>query len=781
MLRAKAIVLCCLLVVLCPVGVSAMKCADAIWVRDTLDMAVEADTTWLRTTVDKLPLSVIYYPDTAFGPLPTAYMDFNCTTGSALPMDLARTLLFADCRMQYVFTQPDTLLSRLQTLSPATEVLIAVCAWEKANITVIPTMPVPVANLTLTPDTIYLSAQHTQDTIRAKVLPDDADNKAIRWSLVNNADADGNVLITMGEWSDSVVVGMLSPTRGGTVKVAATATDGSDVSDTAYVIVPNTTKVTKITLSTSNGEAPILDSNQRSLSFVADVQPDYAMDKSLTWTMLGDTASLAVWDEKTHTLTAKENGDGGELKVVATANDGSEAADTLVITVRPTLVLATGIAVSPKIVQLTATAPAQTFSVALVPTNVKNKDVEWRVAEGADLITWDATTCTATMVMNTQGGTAKIAVSTKDGTDLSDTAVITIPNTAEVTKVTLSTANGEAPILDSNQHNLTIVADVQPDYAVDKSLTWTVSGDTASLAVWNEATHTLTAKENGNGGELKVVATANDGSQAADTMVITVRPMFVPVERIAIAPETAQLTAATPQETFTVSITPANAKMQAVVWTLLNNQDAYGNTLVDTVTTQVTETMPSSCVVSMRGASAGGKVHLVATTTDGTLLSDTAVIEVQMDTADMRMWIEVEESDTDDDSYTLYSPDTIHIMAQFEPTFIRPRVLSYSITQGKHLIALDKTTDRTGGLAVSTLPKNVGGDAVLQGTAEVEGNTVTATLRLHIVPETTDVDDVWGRDGTPQRRLVLYEGVIYIEVRTQDGVEWYTMQGQKVR
>lgn len=591
-MRAKAIVLCCLLVVLCPAGVSAMKCADAVWVRDTLDMAVEADTTWLRTTVDKLPLSVVYYPDTAFGPLPTAYMDFNCTTGSALPMDLMRTLLFADCRMQYVFTQPDTLLSRLQTLSPATEVLIALCSWEKANITVVPTMPVPVANLTLTPDTIYLSAQHTQDTIRAKVLPDDADNKAIRWSLVNNADADGNVLITMGEWSDSVVVAMLSPTRGGTVKVAATATDGSDVSDTAYVVVPNTMQVTKITLSTSNGEAPILDSNQRSLTIVADVQPDYAVDKSLTWTMLGDTASLAVWDEKTHTLTAKENGDGGELKVVAAANDGS---------------------------------------------------------------------------------------------------------------------------------------------------------------------------------------------QAADTMVITVRPMFVPVERIAIAPETAQLTAATPQETFTVSITPANAKTQAVVWTLLNNQDAYGNILIDTVTTQVTETTPSSCAVSMRGASAGGTVRLVVTTTDGTLLSDTAVIEVQMDTADMRMWMEVEEGDTGYDRYTMYSPDTIHIMAQFEPSFIRPRVLSYSITEGKHLIAIDRTTDRAGGLAVSTLPKNVGGDAVLQGTAEVEGNTMTATLRLHIVPETTDVDDVWGTDGTPQRRLVLYEGVIYIEVRTQDGVERYTMQGQKVR
>ena len=554
---------------------------------------VHADTAYIRTTVDLLPLSLVYYPDTAFGPLPTATLDLTCTAGHydtpelqaivadlvaagyTMPIALTRTTLFADCRMQYVFTIPDELLTRLLTLDPATEVYVALQAWEEATVDVIPTTAVPVSSLTLIPDTIILSAQHPSDTIHAIVTPADADNQTLTWSIIRGED-----LIS---W-DSVMhaVSMKTNTAGGTVEIVATTQDGTNLSDTATVIVPNTSLVSDITITASDTAGithspAVLSSTIRSLTFTAVVQPSYAADTTLTWAVLGDPAGLAVWDAVSRTLTVLPNGDGGELRVVASANDGSRVADTLTVTIFPTPVLATGIVVSPKSATLTAAEPSVSLVATITPADAKMQDATWSVVRGSDLITWDAATHTATMKTNTAGGTVEIVATTQDGTNLSDTAIILVPT----------------------------------------------------------------------------------------------------------------------------------------------------------------------------------------------------------DTASMRMWIEVEEGEVVNECYTLRSPDSIHVLPMFEPIFVHPRVLSYSIVQGKHLVMLDR--DMSGGLMISTMPNNVGGEALLQGMAEVEGKTLMAYLTLRIEPESTDVDNILGVDVVPYRRLVMYNGVIYIERHTADGVEWYNLQGEKVK
>ena len=145
---------------------------------------------------------------------------------------------------------------------------------------------------------------------------------------------------------------------------------------------------------------------------------------------------------------------------------------------------------------------------------------------------------------------------------------------------------------------------------------------------------------------------------------------------------------------------------------------------------------------------------------------------------DLRMWISVHEGEVTDSTYTMHTPDTIHVSVRFEPATAHAQVLSYNILEGRRLLTMHDDSDIPGTLMLTTNAGHEGGTVVLQATAQVAQRSVTAHLTLHVLPDGAALPDVVG--ATAERRLVMRDGVVYIERPTDHGPEYYDLCGKRV-
>ena len=155
------------------------------------------------------------------------------------------------------------------------------------------------------------------DTLQltAAVTPDNATNKGITWSITS-----GSSYATITD------AGKLTAKAAGTVKVKATAKDGSGVSAEVTVkITAKTVSVTSVTLSASKTTIYVGDTLQLSVA----VKPDNATNKNVTWSVSSGSARGSV--DASGKLTAKA---AGSVTVKATAKDGSGKSGTITITIK---------------------------------------------------------------------------------------------------------------------------------------------------------------------------------------------------------------------------------------------------------------------------------------------------------------------------------------------------------------------------------------------------------------------------------------------------------------
>ncbi len=139
----------------------------------------------------------------------------------------------------------------------------------------------------------------------ANILPTDADDQGITWSVYNGT---GAATITED--------GYLTATLTGTVTVIATAKDGSNVSASKEVEIVDSAVVENIYIPV---ESRYLNNSQQ-LYLTAEVFPSDASDKSVTWS--SSDSSIVSINSQTGALSAA-SGRMGSAIVTATANDGS--------------------------------------------------------------------------------------------------------------------------------------------------------------------------------------------------------------------------------------------------------------------------------------------------------------------------------------------------------------------------------------------------------------------------------------------------------------------------
>lgn len=155
-------------------------------------------------------------------------------------------------------------------------------------------------------------------TLKAKVNPANASNKALTWKSSNTKIAKVA--------SNGVVTGV----KAGTVKITATAKDGSRKSATCTVTVRQS--VSKITLSKTN---VVLPKKGPSYKVRVTVAPKNAYNKNVAVksakTKVAKVSASTVKSGKTVKITAVKK---GKTKVVFTAKDGSKKSATCKVTVK---------------------------------------------------------------------------------------------------------------------------------------------------------------------------------------------------------------------------------------------------------------------------------------------------------------------------------------------------------------------------------------------------------------------------------------------------------------
>lgn len=155
-------------------------------------------------------------------------------------------------------------------------------------------------------------------TLKAKVNPANASNKALTWKSYNTKIAKVA--------SNGVVTGV----KAGTVKITATAKDGSRKSATCTVTVRQS--VSKITLSKTN---VVLPKKGSSYNVKVTVAPKNVYNKNVAVksakTKVAKVSASTVKSGKTVKITAVKK---GTTKVVFTAKDGSKKSATCKVTVK---------------------------------------------------------------------------------------------------------------------------------------------------------------------------------------------------------------------------------------------------------------------------------------------------------------------------------------------------------------------------------------------------------------------------------------------------------------
>jgi len=150
----------------------------------------------------------------------------------------------------------------------------------------------------------------------ATVLPAEASNQALGWSVVNGS---GSASISSG--------GLLTGLTAGNVDVVVTAADGSGISDSFSLdIVQSIILVTDISIISDEGRSTVEEGN--TLQFTASVLPADASKQAVYWSVIDGSGSASI--DADGLLTALS---AGTVAVVALASDESGTGDAFALTV----------------------------------------------------------------------------------------------------------------------------------------------------------------------------------------------------------------------------------------------------------------------------------------------------------------------------------------------------------------------------------------------------------------------------------------------------------------
>ena len=249
--------------------------------------------------------------------------------------------------------------------------------------------------------------------LTATVLPVKVASQTLTWKSSNTAVAtvDGN--------------GLVKAVAPGSATITVTTTDGSNLSATCAVTV---TKILASSITLNQTTASIKEDEEVQLT--ATVLPDKAASQALTWKSSNEAVATVDGNGLVKAVAP------GSADITVTTTDGSNLSATCTVTV--TKILASSITLSQTSisgeigdqVQLTAT---------VLPEKAASQALTWNSSNEA-VVTVDANG----LATITGSGSAKITVTTTDGSNLSATCAVT--GVAGIDAVFAASASGKADI-----------------------------------------------------------------------------------------------------------------------------------------------------------------------------------------------------------------------------------------------------------------------------------------------------------------------------------------------
>jgi uncharacterized protein YjdB len=275
------------------------------------------------------------------------------------------------------------------------------------SVTVAPA-DIEVTSVWLAPYSMDLTVGGANGNITAGVLPADATNKNLAWSV-----GPAGVVTVAGTNSGATV----TPIAAGTATITATAHNGRtnmcNVTVAAANVPVSGVSVSPATLSlTVGGTAG---------SLTATIAPADATNKTVTWVSSNAAAATVVGSGLTVTVVPVA---AGAAVITVKTEDGSFQASCVVI-VMPANVPVTGVTLAPAALNLTAGGAAGSLTATVLPANATNKNVTWTSSDAskATVIGSGLTVTVAPVV----AGTAVITVTTQDG-GLQAACLVTVTN-----------------------------------------------------------------------------------------------------------------------------------------------------------------------------------------------------------------------------------------------------------------------------------------------------------------------------------------------------------------
>ena len=373
-------------------------------------------------------------------------------------------------------------------------------------------------------------------TLTATVLPADATNKKIEWSVAPK----GIVEISAKE-----NVCTVKAVKAGDVTVTAKTEEGGKTATCKITAKP--VSVTGITLDPPTLKLPLGTSG----TVTAAVLPENATNKTVTWTAEPADA-VELTDNKNGSCTVKAL-TKGTVTVTAKTEDGEKTAACEV----ECTVSVTGIALD----QETATIEFEktvTLTATVTPEEASDKTVNW-TAEPADAVELTDNGDGTCVVKGLKVGDAVVKATTADG-GYEDACTVKVTPVA-VKGITLSPATQELTLGGST--NITVTFD--PVNASDKEVTWSFTPEETHLTVTKneDGTYAIAADKECQETTFTVTATTNDGGKTATCQVTTKR---VPVTGVSLNRRTLTVTLGEEAQTLTATVKPGNATDKTVTW-----------------------------------------------------------------------------------------------------------------------------------------------------------------------------------------------------------------------
>lgn len=315
------------------------------------------------------------------------------------------------------------------------------------------TVPSTALNLTAAGGTAEITELNGSLRILGQVLPENASDKRIVWSVADNGT--GTTISSGG-----ILQANPRQSGNGTVTVTGSLSNGSVVS-TINVLISGQTDVLVNSINVYTNHNDTIRENGGVMQMHANVLPDIAANKEIVWSVI-DNGTGATIDTEGLLQANPRNEGNGTVKVVAIAADGSEVKDTLDVVImnqETTFVEMISILYPGDFPEITENNGTLQLTVEIVPETASVKSVTWSVDDKGTGTTIDQNGLLRASGTNEGNGIVTVTATANDGSEVKRTLDVMI--ILQVTSVNQNDANSRVvvypnPLSDGQKLNVTI-------------------------------------------------------------------------------------------------------------------------------------------------------------------------------------------------------------------------------------------------------------------------------------------------------------------------------------